>query len=61
MTTLHKECLGNGKLVELEVIQEEDGTVIFMIEADGCYGRVFKGTIEEARNEYRRMKATRRN
>ena len=55
--TLHTECIGNGRLVELEVIQDNDGTVRFMIEAGGNYGQVFSGTIEEARIEYKRMKA----
>ena len=54
--TLHTECLGNGRLVELEVIQDANGSVRFMIEAGGNYGQVFKGTIEEARQEYRRLK-----
>ena len=56
MKTLHTECLGNGIRTELEVIQEDDGTVRFMIDAGGNYGQVFKGTIEEARAEYRKMK-----
>ena len=58
--TLHKECIGNGKLIELEVIQDADGTVRFMVEAGGNYGQVFSGTIEEARIEYKKMKASRR-
>jgi len=57
MKTLHTECLGNGKLTQLEVIQDKDGTVRFMIECDGCYGQVFSGTIQEARSEYRKLKA----
>jgi len=57
MKTLHTECLGNGKLTQLEVIQDNDGTVRFMIECDGCYGQVFSGTIQEARAEYRKLKA----
>jgi len=54
--TLHTECLGNGKLVELEVVQESNGLVRFMIAAGGSYGQVFQGTIEDARTEYKRMK-----
>lgn len=57
MKTLYTECLGNGKLTQLEVIQDRDGTVRFMIECDGCYGQVFSGTIQEARLEYRKLKA----
>ena len=57
MTTLHTECLGNGKRIELEVIQDTDGDVRFMVEADGCYGQVFKGSIQEARAEYRSLKS----
>lgn len=56
MTTLHRECIGNGKRVELEVIQESNGMVRFMIDAGGNYGQVFIGTIQEARAEYKRMK-----
>ena len=56
MKTLHRECLGNGKRVELEVIQEANSQVRFMIDAGGNYGQVFIGTIQEAREEYKRMK-----
>ena len=56
MTTLHRECLGNGKRVELEVIQDANGQVRFMLDAGGNYGQVFSGTIEEARKEYKRIK-----
>ena len=57
MTTLHTECIGNGSLKEIEVIQLQDGTVEIMLSAGGCYGRIFRGTIEDARKEYRELKA----
>lgn len=56
MKTLHRECLGNGRLLELEVLQRDDGTVVIQIDADGCCGELFRGTIEEARLAYRRLK-----
>jgi len=57
MKTLHTECLGNGKRMELEVIQDNDGSVRFMIEAGGNYGQLYKSmTIQEARVKYLELK-----
>jgi len=56
MKTLHRECIGNGRLMELEVIQDENGLVRFMVESGGNYGQIFSGTIEAARREYKQLK-----
>ena len=57
MKTLHGECIGRGRFIELEVIQGDDGTVRIQLDVDGSYGLVFRGTIEDARIEYKEMKA----
>lgn len=54
--TLYTGCLGNGKLTEVEVLQDENGTVRIMIAAGGNYAQVFSGTIEAARIDFLKMK-----
>lgn len=56
---LYTECFENGKPQELVVTQFSCGTVSIDLHYDGMSFRIYEGTIESAREAYRKYKAKR--